>query len=479
MSVQARRARELCLDLCRRLLSARRHFARPRWQAAPHLSLRRFAGFALLCALALSSSALATAAATGQSPYENLAIFARVLSHIELSYVGEVPQKKLLYGAIRGMVRTLDPHSDYLDPDEYRVLMSDTRGRFGGVGVEIDVRDGWLTITTVFPNSPAARAKLQPGDRFVTIDGVRARDLPIEEAIRRMRGEPGTEVRVSLRREDDAAALEATLRREIIEVNAVEGRLLSDGYLYVRLRVFQETVARELSDVLDEATQRSATQGGVKGLLLDLRDNPGGLLDQAVLVADEFLETGPIVSTRGRGGKELALASARRVGTRADFPIVVLVNGFTASAAEIVSGALQDQRRALIVGTRTFGKGSVQNVIDLPDQSALKLTVARYYTPNGRSIQAQGIEPDVLIEQGEMPAQGGSAGLSEASLEGHLLGEQPSEPAAPGHARQERRADPKSAGKGPFSDDLQANLAYQTLRAVGLDRQLRKPASAK
>jgi carboxyl-terminal processing protease len=443
--------------------------------------LRRLALLTLLVLAAISSTSLAGAAISGQSPYENLAIFARVLSHIELSYVGEIEQKKLVYGAIRGMVRTLDPHSDYLDPEEYRVLMSDTRGRFGGVGVEIDVRDGWLTVTAVFPNSPAARASLKPGDRFVTIDGVRARDLPIEEAIRRMRGEPGTEVRVSLRRDDDAPAIEALLRREIIEVNAVEGRLLADGHLYVRLRVFQETVARELADVLDEATERSAGQGGLKGLLLDLRDNPGGLLDQAVLVADEFLESGPIVSTRGRAGRELALASARRIGTRPDFPIVVLVNGFTASAAEIVSGALQDQRRAVIVGTRTFGKGSVQNVIDLPDQSALKLTVARYYTPSGRSIQAQGIEPDVLIEQGETPAPGSAApGLSEATLEGHLEGEQGTETKQHEPAREQRRVERQAgAGRGPFSDDLQANLAYQALRAVSLDRRQRAPAGTK
>jgi carboxyl-terminal processing protease len=427
--------------------------------------------------VALCSSTLVAAAATGKSPYEQLAIFARVLSHIELSYVGEVEQKQLVYGAIRGMVRALDPHSDYLDPDEYRVLLSDTRGRFGGVGVEIDVRDGWLTITTVFPNSPAARAQLRPGDRFVSIDGLRARDLPIEEAIRRMRGEPGTEVRVSLRRDDDGPALESTLRREIIQVNAVEGRLLAGGYLYVRLRVFQETVARELSDLLDAATSQRGPEG-LLGLLLDLRDNPGGLLDQAVLVADEFLAAGPIVSTRGRGGRELALASARKLGTRPDFPIVVLVNGFTASAAEIVAGALQDHGRALIVGTRSFGKGSVQNVIDLPDHSALKLTIARYYTPRGRSIQAQGIEPDVVIEQLESPALSGVRALNEASLERHLAEESTAGEKRPQPARDAPRAEPGPGTHGPFSDDLQANLAYQTLRAIRLDRRQRAPSDA-
>jgi carboxyl-terminal processing protease len=429
---------------------------------------------ALIALLGVGLTCTVAAGAADKSPYENLAIFARALAHIELSYVGDVDQKKLVYGAIRGMVRALDPHSDYLSPDEYRVLVSDTRGRFGGVGVEITVRDGWLTVSSVFPNSPAAHAHLLPGDRFVSIDGARARDLPIEEAVRRMRGEPGTEVRVSLRREDDAPAIEATLRREVIAVNAVEGRLLDDGQLYVRLRVFQETVARELSDVLDTASEKAAAHGGLRGLLLDLRDNPGGLLDQAVLVADQFLEQGTIVSTRGRGGRELAQASARRLGTRPNFPIVVLVNGFTASAAEIVAGALQDQRRALIVGVRTFGKGSVQNIIDLPDQSALKLTVARYYTPSGRSIQAEGIEPDVRIEQAELP-RASAAELSEASLEGHLASETQKAEAELGRASRRERAE-RSASRGPFPDDFQANTAYQTLRAVSLDRAQRAPA---
>jgi carboxyl-terminal processing protease len=491
MAAQSHRGRNVCLDLSRRLRRARSqaisapYFARAGSLARrPVTRLYALAGAArvrlgrralgLVALLGVGLSCTVAAGAADKSPYENLGIFARALSHIELSYVGEVDQKKLIYGAIRGMVRALDPHSDYLSPDEYRVLMSDTRGRFGGVGVEIDVRDGWLTISSVFPNSPAARAHLLPGDRFVSIDGARARDLPIEEAVRRMRGEPGTEVRVSLRRADDGPAVEATLRREVIAVNAVEGRLLDDGHLYVRLRVFQETVARELADTLDAASEKAAAQGGLRGLLLDLRDNPGGLLDQAVLVADEFLEQGTIVSTRGRGGRELAVATARRLGTRPDFPIVVLVNGFTASAAEIVSGALQDHRRALIVGQRTFGKGSVQNIIDLPDQSALKLTIARYYTPSGRSIQAEGIEPDVRIDQAELAGEGAVA-LSEATLEGHLASE--SQKASAASDRGSRREHPdQRAARSPFVDDFQANSAYQTLRAISLDRAQRGPA---
>lgn len=429
-------------------------------------------GSATLCG-SLFVCAVAWGAPVAESPYANLSTFARALAHIELSYVSAVDQDKLIYGAIRGMVRTLDPHSDYLDPEEFRVLASDTRGRFGGVGVEIDVRDGWLTVSAVFPDGPAQRAGVRVGDRFVSIDGVRARDMPIEEAVRRMRGEPGTQVHVALRRSDDAPAVEATLTREIISVDAIEARLLEDGTLYVRLRIFQETTTNELSDVLDEAMESTRGRGGLRGVLLDMRDNPGGLLDQAISVADEFLEQGDIVSTRGRGGRELSVAAARKSGTRPDWPMVVLVNGYTASAAEIVAGALHDHGRALIVGTRTFGKGSVQNIIELPDASALKLTVARYYTPRGRSIQAEGIEPDVVIEQAASPAIDRPRGFSEASLEGHLENETEPLDEGPKLDRAAPRSAGTRAGSTPFVDDFQARLAHQTLRAIALDREQR------
>jgi carboxyl-terminal processing protease len=256
-------------------------------------------------------------------------------------------------------------------------------------------------------------------------------------------------------------------------VDAVEAEVLPDRHVYVRLRVFQETTTRELIDVLDEAAAASSGQGGIRGVLLDLRDNPGGLLDQAVSVADEFLREGVIVSTRGRGGRELSVAQAREGGTRPEWPLVVLVNGYTASAAEIVAGALRDHGRAVIVGTRTFGKGSVQNVIELPDASALKLTIARYYTPSGRSIQAEGIEPDVVIEQAAAPKQAGKAGFSEASLEGHLENEGGT--SAPGTGVSGERAEPRRVGSEPgqlpFADDFQAGMAYQTLKAIAFDRE--------
>jgi carboxyl-terminal processing protease len=240
--------------------------------------------------------------------------------------------------------------------------------------------------------------------------------------------------------------------------------------VYVRLRVFQETTTRELADVLDAAMTATREKGGVRGVLLDLRDNPGGLLDQAVSVADEFLDSGVIVSTRGRDGRELSVAEARESGTRPAWPMVVLVNGFSASAAEIVAGALRDHGRAVIVGTRTFGKGSVQNVIELPDASALKLTVARYYTPSGRSIQAEGIEPDVLIEQNAAARERG-VGISEATLEGHLENEGPGLGSEPAPARNEPRRNGDKAVSDAFVEDVQARMAYQTLRAIAFDRE--------
>ena len=422
----------------------------------------------------LSIGVLASRAAAepeADNPYRRLEIFARVLAHVEQSYVGEVDGDQLIYGAIRGMLRVLDPHSAFLDPQQVQILTSDSEGRYGGVGVEIDVRDGWLTVVSVFPGGPADRAGVKPGDRFLAIAGEGARDLPIEEAQERMRGAPGTQIKVMLRRPTAEAALELSLTREIIEVRAVEARLLGDRSVYVRLKLFQETTAVELRRALDEAVEHAAKAGGVTGILLDLRDNPGGLLSSAVLVADEFLNEGVIVSTRGRGGQLQREYRATAAGTRPDWPMVVLINGYSASAAEIVAGALADHKRAVIVGTRSFGKGSVQNVIELPDQSAVKLTTALYYTPSGRSIQAQGIEPDVAAPQLDpsvvAQAELGAEALREESLAQHLAaeGSPPAREAAPRTPVPLPQPLPRRAG-APFVDDFQAHMAYQVLRAL-------------
>jgi len=398
-----------------------------------------------------------------RSPFEPLAIFARALAYVEMSYVEPVDQEKLVYGAIRGLADSLDPHSTFLDPGEYEILKSDAEGRFAGVGVEVSARDGWLTILSVFDGGPAAIAGLRPGDRFLTIEGEDARDLRLYDAVRRIRGEPGTMVDVAIRREGIERAVELTLTRAFIHIDPVETKVLADGIVYLRIKAFQDGTARRLSDALDEAVVALHKKGGVKGLLLDLRDNGGGLLDEAVWVSDEFLASGVIVSTRGRGGTTISQYSARRAGTRPKWPIVVLINENTASASEIVAGALQDQRRALLVGVRSFGKGSVQNVFELPGGSALKLTTYRYYTPSGRSIQAEGITPDLIAEQ---PRQEGEPGpVREEALERHLeAGEQRGEPPPKPAARREA---PPAAGEPPaiFADDPQGQRAHAVLRS--------------
>jgi carboxyl-terminal processing protease len=431
-------------------------------------------------------------------PYSRLEIFARALSHIENSYVGDVNDDALIEGAIRGMLKVLDPHSAFLNAEELRILDNDTQGQFGGVGIEVDVHDGWLTVVRVMPGGPAARSGVQAGDRLLTIEGLFARDLSIEDALSRMRGEPGTQVRVTFRRRGAESAIAVTLTREIIRVPAVEGRLLPDRCVYLQLRMFQEDSVGQLRRVLDEAVDHAAKGGGVTGVLLDLRDNPGGLLSAAVLISDEFLREGLIVSTRGRNGALLRESKATAPGTRPDWPMVVLVNGYSASASEIVAGALHDQQRAVLVGTRTFGKGSVQNIIDMPDGSALKLTTALYYTPNGTSIQARGIEPDVTIEQLDptvlRDARLGNGEFSEAALAGHLAvpvspetrevtdanraqtaagraaGGTPVNPPSP--TRTVPRAPVGNTGARPtLENDYQAFMGHQVLKALIAQRR--------
>ena len=321
-------------------------------------------------------AAMASEAPARRSPFEPLSIFARALAYIEVSYVEPVDQESLVYGAIRGLADALDPHSVFLDPEEYEILKSDAEGRFAGVGVEVSTRDGWLTILSVFEGGPAAKAGLKPGDRFLSIEGEDARDVRLYDAVQRIRGEPGTTVEVAVRREGQEKALERTLTRAFIDVDPIEMQLLDDGLVYVRIKAFQDGTARLLSHTLDQAVVERRKRGGVTGLLLDLRDNGGGLLHEAVRVSDELLASGVIVSTRGRSGEKISEYSARRAGTRPKWPIVVLINENTASASEIVAGALHDHRRAVLVGVRSFGKGSVQNVFELPGGSERRRIIA-------------------------------------------------------------------------------------------------------
>lgn len=342
------------------------------------------------------------------NPYHSLTTFAKVLAHVRASYVDEVDETALIHGAIRGLVRSLDPHSAFMTPEEFRMLRADTQGRFGGIGCEVDVRGGVLTVLTPLEGTPAAEAGLRPEDRIIEIDGEPTEGMSLQDAVVRMRGEPGSSVTLMVRRAGLEDPLELTITRAVIQVESVEARLIEPGIGYLRLRTFQEDTASRMHGALDRM-EREGDQD-LRGLILDLRGNPGGLVNQAVEVSDAFLDRGVIVTTRGRGGRLMAEERAHRRGTRREVRIVILVDGQSASASEIVVGALRDNGRAVILGTRTYGKGSVQNVIELPDGSGLKLTVARYHTPSGRCIQGQGIEPDIHVEPPEGGAHAGAPG---------------------------------------------------------------------
>jgi carboxyl-terminal processing protease len=403
---------------------------------------------ALLAMCAAGAAVLGTPRA--QSAYRSLADFARVLTHVERLYVDEVDGEDLVVGAIHGMLRTLDPHSSYMTAEDFRILEGDTRGRFGGVGLEVGARDGDLTVIAPIPGTPAERAGLRPGDRIVAIEGRPTRELSIDEAVRRMRGEAGTEVRITVGRKGVPEPFGVTLMREVIRVESIAAELLEPGFPWIRVKTFQDGTAADARLAVERLGREG---GGLRGVLLDLRRNPGGLLDEAVRLSDLFLDSGVIVTTRGRGGVEIARHEARSRGTLPRMPVVVLVDAASASAAEIVAGALQDSGRALVVGTATFGKGSVQSLIPLGDGAGLKLTVARYYTPAGRSIQAEGIRPDVEVESLAAPEPDEETRLLESVAEKDL----------PGALAVERGAATEQAGDPPI-DDYQLRIAFQILR---------------
>lgn len=328
--------------------------------------------------------------------YQDLQLFAKVLNLIQKYYVEPIDTQKLIYGGIKGMLRELDPHTNFLAPELYKEFESETTGKFGGLGIEITVQKGVLTIISPIEDTPAWRAGIKAGDKVVAINGESTKGLSLVEAAQLMRGKMGSTVVLSIFREGFDAPKDFPVKRAVIKIRSVKYTDLGEGYVYAKLTSFIENTGRDLSKALKKHVKKHKN---IKGLILDLRRNPGGLLDQAVVVSDLFLEKGIIVSTIGRNKKEREVIYAKKPGTLEDFPIVVLINEYSASASEIVSGALQDNKRALIMGQKSFGKGSVQSVVKLGDGSGLKLTVARYYTPSGISIQAEGIKPDVEIEK--------------------------------------------------------------------------------
>jgi carboxyl-terminal processing protease len=363
------------------------------------------------------------ALASTEEVYKNIEIFSEVLRKIEKNYVEETDPKELIYGAIKGLVGTLDPHSFFMSPDEYKELMIETEGSFTGVGIELTIRDKVLTVVSPIEGTPAFKAGIEAGDQIIMIGDKSAKDISIMEAVKLIRGPKGSEVKLTIRRKGLEKPIEFVITRDVIPIRSVRSSFLPFDIGYIRVSNFQSDTGQELSKTLEDLENKRK----LKGLILDLRNNPGGLLSQAVEVADEFLDSGLIVSVKGRDDKEEKSIAHKDKKPR-KYPMIVLVNGGSASAAEIVAGALQDNKKALILGTATFGKGSVQTLYPLSDGSGLRLTTALYFTPKGRSIQAEGIKPDievVFVPPQEEVTEKEPQVLRERDLEGHIEKEPP------------------------------------------------------
>ncbi len=385
-------------------------------------------------------------------PLEELKILTDVYGKIKTDYVEAVEDKKLIMDAIQGMLSGLDPHSTFLDAENFKDVRVDTEGQFGGLGIEVTMENGFVKVVAPIEDTPAARAGLKSGDLIIRLDDKAVKGMTLNEAVRLMRGKPGSDITLTVVREGGAKPLKFTLTRAVIKIQSVKSRLLEPGYGYVRITQFQVTTEKGLADAIKKL--RAENKSDLRGLVLDLRNNPGGVLNAALAVSDAFLDKGVIVSTDGRAGDSKSSYQAKPGDLMNGAPIVVLVNGGSASASEIVAGALQDHKRAVIMGTKTFGKGSVQTIVPLGNGSALKLTTARYFTPNKRSIQASGIVPDIVTEEAKITKSDGPERLREADLARHLEGGEAPKPEA--------------------ADDKKAKDADKSASAVGEDYQLQE-----
>ena len=341
--------------------------------------------------------------ASSDNIYKELEVFTDALNLIRENYVEEIDTQEVIYGAIRGMLKTLDEHSAFLTPEEFKEFQVETSGSFGGLGIVISIVNDQLTIISPIEDTPGWEAGLKEGDKIVEIDGESTEGITLYEAVNNLRGKKGTKVTIAVMREGWKKPKNFTIVRDIIKIKSVKYEIYDDNVVYIRIAEFQERTASDLRDNIDEIVDK--TGGNMRGIILDLRNDPGGLLSKAVEVSDVFLDEGVIVSVKGRDSANDAVFSAHREGTLPDMPMVVLVNGGSASASEIVAGALRDLDKAILVGTKTFGKGSVQTIIPMGDGSGLKLTTAKYFTPNGTSIHDVGITPDIVVELPEIEAE--------------------------------------------------------------------------
>lgn len=405
--------------------------------------------------------------AVAKETYENIEVFTNVLALVQKNYVDPVTTKQLIDGAITGMLNALDPHSSYLPPEMYKELQVDTRGSFGGLGIEITTRNSVLTVVSPIEDTPAYRAGIKPGDQIIKIEDEFTKDMPLIEAVKKMRGPKGTSIRLTLRREGAPKLIELSLLREVIKIQSVKSRMLEKGYGYLRLTQFQERTDDDLQHQFNKMEQDNGAP--LSGLVLDLRNNPGGLLTQAIKVADEFIDSGLVVYTDGRLESQKQKYFAHKAGSHTEFPMVVLVNGGSASASEIVAGALQDHKRALVLGTQTFGKGSVQTILPLEENSAVRLTTARYYTPNGRSIQATGITPDIVLDNTivQAKAEGGPTFpmVREENLPRHFQQKEKSAPGGTTPKGEEESEESPALHEGELGKDPQLDRALELLKS--------------
>ena len=403
----------------------------------------------------------ASVEADTKNVYKDIEIFTEVLRQVEKNYVEEQNSQDLIYGAIKGMVENLDPHSSFMTKEEYDELMTETQGSFSGIGIEITVRDKILTVVSPIEGTPAYEAGMKAGDKIIMVEGESTQNMSLIEAVKKIRGPEGTKINLTVAREGVDKPLEFSITRGVIPLKSVKYYFLEPDIGYIRISNFQSDTAEDLEKALDELEKENK----LKGLVLDLRNNPGGLLSQAIDVSELFLDSGVIVSTKGRQNSHSIQATAHKNKRDRAYPIIALVNGGSASAAEIVAGALQDNKRAIVLGTRTFGKGSVQSILPLSDGSGLRLTTARYYTPSGRSIQSSGISPDIEIPYLTPDDKGKTQSprfIREENLKGHIPLESRSAKESP-----EKKRDKENDGKVKklLENDNQVRQALQLLKS--------------
>jgi len=418
------------------------------------------AAIGALAFLALPQAA--PAQSNSSETYRLLNLFGEIFERVRTDYVEGTEDRKLIEDAINGMLTSLDPHSSYMPPKSFRDMQVQTRGEFGGLGIEVTMENGFVKVVSPIDDTPAARAGLRPGDFVTHIDNEPVLGLTLQEAVEKMRGPVNSNIKLMVRR-GGTDPFEVTLTRAVIRVQSVRSRVEGD-LGYVRITSFTEQTESGVKNAIDRIRQQAG--GKLRGLVLDMRNNPGGLLDQAIAVSDAFLDKGEIVSTRGRRNDEAQRFNAKPGDLLNGLPIVVLINGGSASASEIVAGALQDHRRAILLGTRSFGKGSVQTIIPMGNQGAIRLTTARYYTPSGRSIQAQGIDPDIVVEPARLEKVDQPRARRESDLRGALRNDQ-----QPGQGQQQPGQGGEQPAAAEGTEDYQLQRAFDLLRGLALYNQ--------